>query len=75
MDSVIHILCHLNYGFWIPFVSWISDSLSYIADSISKHFLDSGIWIPIHGATDCNLDVDNRLDCLQLVGILNPGYV
>ena len=60
--------------------------MSCIPDSTDKHFLDSGIWIPMHGATDCNLDlfqhssefkpltthVDNHPVCLQLVGILNP---
>ena len=46
----------MELGFWIPVFSRILDSLSSspklrISDSTSKIFLDSGIPIPLHGAT------------------------
>ena len=40
----------VGLGFRIPILGGIPYSLSYIPDSISKSFLEAGIWISLHGA-------------------------
>ena len=42
--------CKGELVFWIPIVSGIPDSLSFISDSTSKNFPDSGIRVRLYGA-------------------------
>ena len=49
MDSCL-CACQVELVFWIPIVSGIPDSMSFIPDSTSKNFPDSGIRVRLHGA-------------------------